>query len=74
MDIKPIRNQRDYKAALTEIDRLFDAHPRTPEADLLEVWVTLVEAYEQRKSSIHRLIRSRQSCTSWRVEDWFARI
>ena len=52
MDIKPIRNKRDYKAALAEIDRLFDAQPRTPEADLLEVWVTLVEAYEQRNHPI----------------------
>jgi len=52
VDIKPIRNQRDYKAALREIDRLFDAQPRTPEADLLEVWVTLVEAYEQRNHPI----------------------
>jgi len=52
MDIKPIRNQRDYKAALAEIDRLFDAQPRTSEADLLEVWVTLVEAYEQRNHPI----------------------
>jgi len=48
MDIKPIRTQRDYKAALSEIERLFDAKPGTPDGDRLEVLATLVEAYEQK--------------------------
>lgn len=48
MDIKPIRTQRDYKAALAEIERLFDAKPGTPDGDRLEVLATLVEAYEQK--------------------------
>lgn len=47
MDIKPIRTQRDYKAALAEIERLFDAKPGTPDGDRLEVLATLVEVYEQ---------------------------
>ena len=47
MDIKPIRTQRDHKAALAEIERLFDAKPGTPDGDRLEVLATLVEAYEQ---------------------------
>jgi HTH-type transcriptional regulator/antitoxin HigA len=47
MDIKPIRTQRDYKAALADIERLFDAKPGTPDGDRLEVLATLVEAYEQ---------------------------
>jgi HTH-type transcriptional regulator/antitoxin HigA len=46
MDIKPIRNERDYRAALAGIDRLMDAEDGTPEADRLEVLATLVEAYE----------------------------
>ena len=44
----PIRTEADYRAALDEIERLFDAEPNTPECDLLEVLTTLVEAYEQR--------------------------
>ena len=48
MDIKPIRTQRDHKAALAEIERLFDAKPGTPDGDRLEVLATLVEAYEQK--------------------------
>jgi HTH-type transcriptional regulator/antitoxin HigA len=48
MEIKPIKTDEDYRVALDEIDRLFDAVPNTPEADRLEVLVTLVETYEQR--------------------------
>ena len=46
MDIRPIRTEADYVAALAEIERLFDAAPSTPEGDRLDVMVTLVEAYE----------------------------
>ncbi len=45
---RPIRTEADYRAALDEIERLFDAEPNTPECNLLEVLTTLVEAYEQR--------------------------
>ncbi len=45
MDIKPIRTQADYEAALNEVDALFDARPGTPESDRLDVLVILVEAY-----------------------------
>ena len=46
MEIKPIRTEADYQAALQEIDRFFDVPPDTPEEDLLEVLTILVEAYE----------------------------
>jgi HTH-type transcriptional regulator / antitoxin HigA len=46
MNLKPIRNDEEYEAALQEIDRLWDAEEGTPESDTLEIWVTLVEAYE----------------------------
>lgn len=52
MEIKPIKNETDYQAALEEIDSLFDAAPDTPEGDRLEVLTTLVEAYEERHYSI----------------------
>ena len=47
MDIRPIKTEEDYEAALAEIDTLFDAELGTPEGDKLEVLVTLVEAYEE---------------------------
>jgi len=46
MNIRPIRTEADYEAALAEIERLFDVTPATPEGDRLDVMVTLVEAYE----------------------------
>lgn len=49
MDIRPIRNETDYDAALQEIDRLMGVSPGTQEADILEVLVTLVEKYEARR-------------------------
>src|SRR5450759_3976614 len=45
MEIKPIRTQADYEAALEEVDNLFDARPGTPDADKLDVLVTLIEVY-----------------------------
>lgn len=46
MEIKPIRSEVDYQAALKEIERLFESQPGTPEGDRMDVLVTLVEAYE----------------------------
>jgi HTH-type transcriptional regulator/antitoxin HigA len=52
MDIRPIKTEADYQAALKEIERLFDAAPNTSEGDRLEVLTTLVEAYEEQKYHI----------------------
>jgi len=46
MELKPIRTKAEYKAALREIEALFDAPTKSPEADRLEVLVMLVEKYE----------------------------
>lgn len=47
MNLKPIRNEEDYQSALQEIDRLWDVEAGTAESDILEILVTLVEAYEK---------------------------
>jgi HTH-type transcriptional regulator/antitoxin HigA len=48
MDIKPIRTSADHKAALKEVERLWDkAQPGTPEGDKFEVLSALVDAYER---------------------------
>ena len=52
MDIKPIKTEADYEAALQEIDRLLDAESDTPEGDHLDVLTTLVEAWEQKHYQI----------------------
>lgn len=47
MDIKPIRTEAEYDAALKEIERLWGSTYGTPQGDKLDVLVTLVEAYEE---------------------------
>ncbi|MBX4336406.1 helix-turn-helix domain-containing protein [Bartonella raoultii] len=48
MNIKPIRTEKDYQEALEIVSALFDNQPQenTPEFDLMEVLVLLIEAYE----------------------------
>jgi len=52
MEIKPVRSEADYQAALKEIERLFESQPGTPEGDRMDVLVTLVEAYEAKNFPI----------------------
>ena len=52
MEIKPIKTEEDHMATLSEVERLFDAAPDTPEGDRLEVLTTLLEAYEKAHYSI----------------------
>jgi HTH-type transcriptional regulator/antitoxin HigA len=52
MEIKPIRTEADYEAALKEVERLWGAEPDTPEGDRFEVLFTLVEAYEEKQYPI----------------------
>lgn len=47
MMLKPIRNDVDYVAALQEVEQLWNAEPGTREDDVLEILVTLIEAYER---------------------------
>jgi len=49
MDIKPIRTEADYKAALKQVSAYFDNQPEpgTPEADHFEVLFALVHGYEE---------------------------
>jgi len=48
MNIKPIKNDEDLRLALKRLELIFQAQEGTPEADEMEVLVTLVEAYENK--------------------------
>jgi HTH-type transcriptional regulator/antitoxin HigA len=48
MNIKPIRNDDDLRAAFALLEQIFQAQEGTPEDDEMEVLVALVEAYENR--------------------------
>jgi len=52
VEIRPLKTEADYEAAMTEIERLFDAAPDTVEGDRLEVLTTLVNAYEDQHFAI----------------------
>jgi HTH-type transcriptional regulator/antitoxin HigA len=48
VNIKPIRNDDDLQAAFRRLEVIFQAEEGTPEADEMEILVTLIEAYENR--------------------------
>ncbi len=52
MEIKPIKTESDYSAALLEVENLMNARLNTPEGDKLDVLVTLIEAYEEKYHQI----------------------
>ena len=47
-NIHPIRTKAEHRAALQRIDALWDARPKSPESDELEVLSLLVEQYEKK--------------------------
>jgi HTH-type transcriptional regulator / antitoxin HigA len=49
MDIKPIRTDKDHRAALAEIEACWGAAEGTEEGDRLEILTALVELYETRR-------------------------
>lgn len=52
MKIKVIKTKKDYEEALMRIEELFNAKANTSDGDLLDVLVTLVEAYERKQFEI----------------------
>lgn len=57
--IKPIRNDDDLRTAFRRLDAVFQAKAGTPQADEMEVLVTLIEAYENKHYPIGHRIRSK---------------
>lgn len=47
MEVKSIKTEADYEAALKEIEKLWGSNYGSPEGDKLDVLVTLAEAYEE---------------------------
>ncbi len=54
MEIRPIKTEDDYKAALRDVSAFFDNEPvpGSAEGDRFEVLLTLVEAYEAKHCPI----------------------
>jgi len=49
MEIRPIRTDKDHRAALAEIDACWGAREGTEEGDRLDVLLALVEIYEAKR-------------------------
>jgi HTH-type transcriptional regulator / antitoxin HigA len=49
MEIRPIRNDRDHRAALAEIDACWGAAEGTEKGDKLDVLLALVDIYEAKR-------------------------
>ena len=45
-ELKPIRTEVDYEAALGEVEHLWGAKNGTPDGDRLDILATLIDAYE----------------------------
>ena len=52
MNIKPIRNDKDYQKALDRLEKIFDSKKGTKEGDELEILSILVEKYENEVAPI----------------------
>lgn len=52
MNIKPIKNKKDYQETLKRIERIWNALPGTPENDELDILATLAEKYEEANYAI----------------------
>jgi HTH-type transcriptional regulator/antitoxin HigA len=50
--IKVIKTERDHAMALKAIEKLWGAKPGSRQSEELDIWATLVEAYEQKKHAI----------------------
>jgi HTH-type transcriptional regulator/antitoxin HigA len=46
MQIKPIKTEQDYEAAMKRLETIFDAQPGTANGDELEILSVLIDNYE----------------------------
>ena len=52
MNIKPIRNDEDLREAFGRLELVYQAQEGTQEADEMEILVTLIEAYQNKRFPI----------------------
>lgn len=76
IDIRPIRNERDYSWALAEIEKYFDREPAagTPAAARFDILAALIEGYEAKHWPIEApdavsAIKFRMQQRGWTQQD-----
>ncbi|MDZ4846441.1 MAG: transcriptional regulator [Chitinophagales bacterium] len=50
--MKPIKNEKQYKAALARLEKVFDAAPGTKQGDESEMLAILIEVYENKHYAV----------------------
>ena len=55
MQIKPIKTEQDYQAALSQLETLWEVREGTDEFNQLDVLAPLIEAYERKNYHIKAL-------------------
>lgn len=48
MEIRPIKNEEDYKKSIKRLEVLWGSKKNTPEGDELDLLATLIESYEMK--------------------------
>jgi HTH-type transcriptional regulator / antitoxin HigA len=51
-EVKPIRSEADYEAAMEEVAALWGAKSGTPDGDRLDVLATLIDVYEAKHHAL----------------------
>jgi HTH-type transcriptional regulator/antitoxin HigA len=51
-DLRPIRSEADYRAALSDVERLWGSRTGTLEGDRLDILATLIDAYEEQRDPV----------------------
>jgi HTH-type transcriptional regulator/antitoxin HigA len=74
MQIKPIKNEIDYRAALQQLENVFDSKEGTPESDLADILALMIDDYEQKYYPIEspdpiEAIKARMEEMNWRQAD-----
>ena len=64
MKIAPIKTEKDYQKALTELEKVFDSKPNSPEGDLGQMLVLLIEDFEKKHYPIGPPVQNEQELIS----------
>lgn len=52
MRLKVLKNEKEHKEALKKVEALWDSPKGSSQAEELELWAALIEAYEEKHHSI----------------------
>ena len=69
MEIKPVKTEADYRAAMEEVERLFDSMPGTPKGTDWRCWLPSSKPSKKNTTLFHCRTRLKLFSTTLRAED-----